>query len=582
MSVGTDMTDPTRAVNAVSASGAATGPEAAPADARPVDGTSHVIGDSSLPFPAGTIGAALHNAALQWPDRDALVSVEQNRHLSWAALDRAATALAAGLVAHGLRRGDRVGLWAMNAAEWVIAQYAVARAGMILVTINPAGRVPELRHVLATTGCAAIIVGPPHKHSDYAAMLAEAVAQTPDDSMPRLAIQFGAPSRFGATAWDHVLACATPADHAQLAKDADLVRDTDPVNIQFTSGTTGQPKGVTLSHRNILANGWFTGQAMGFAATDRLCLPVPLYHCFGMVTGVLACLGHGVAMVLPSAGFDAGATLRAIASEGCTALYGVPTMYTAMFAHPDFDSTRLESLRTGIMAGTLCPPGLMQSAIDRMHMRDIAICYGMTEAPVSFQTSLDDPIQLRLETVGRIQPHIEAKLIGENGATVPRGAAGEVCVRGYNTMAGYWQDPPATADAIDAEGWMHTGDLGTIDAGGYLRIVGRLKDMVIRGGENLYPKEIETFLLNHPAIADVQVFGVADAVFGEELSAWIIARPGYTLDETAIRAFCAGRIAHHKVPRHIRFVEAFPMTVTGKVRKAELRALMERELTGPN
>jgi len=543
---------------------------------------SLVRGSTDRPMLDLTIGAALSRAAGLWPDAPGLLSVSEQLRFTWSQMDRLASQVAAALLARGLQPGDRIGLWSMNCAQWVITQFAVARAGMVLVTLNPAYRVPEFRQALAKVRCAAVFVGPDYKTSEFARMLFEAVPGLGEQTavtLPQFAVSFEASPLPGLLDWAGFVSAAAAADIARL-NDIAGMGDNEPANIQFTSGTTGAPKGVTLSHRNIINNGWFTGSALGLVAGDRLCLPVPLYHCFGMVTGVLACVAHGAALVLPGPGFDAGSVLEAIAAEQCTALYGVPTMYHALFAHPDFDDNAMISLRTGIMAGSLCPEPLMRAAIERLHMRDIAICYGMTEAPVSFQTSLSDPFECRIGSVGRIQPHIEAKIVDDSGQTVARNGVGEILVRGYNTMLGYWEDAAATKATKDADGWLRTGDLGAIDHAGYLRIVGRLKDMVIRGGENLYPKEIEEFLLGHDGIVDVQVFGVRDDRYGEELCAWIVRRPGVQLADHDVREFCRGRIAHQKVPRHIRFVEAFPMTITGKVQKSVLRGQMEQELTG--
>jgi len=536
---------------------------------------ARVVGSSDAPMLGLTIGSALSRAARLWPDHPALISAWEGTRLTWGELDRHATHVAAALLAQGLQPGNRVGLWSMNCAQWVILQFAVARAGMILVTLNPAYRVSELQGALAKVRCAAVFVGPAYKHSDFSHMLLDAVQRS---SEAAVAIGLGSERLSGLLDWADFMAAVTADDLSHLASIAEAVEDTSPVNIQFTSGTTGAPKGVTLSHRNIVNNGWFTGAALGFGPDDRLCLPVPLYHCFGMVTGVLACVAHGTALVLPGQGFDAGVVLDTIRDERCTAFYGVPTMYQTMLAHDDFDEQAMRSLRTGIMAGSLCPESLMRAAIERMHMRDIAICYGMTEAPVSFQTSRADPLRLRIGTVGQVQPHIEARIIDTAGTTAMRNVVGEILVRGYNTMIGYWHDEPATRATVDDHGWLRTGDLGIIDDAGYLRITGRLKDMVIRGGENIYPKEIEEFLLAHDAIVDVQVFGVSDDRFGEELCAWIVCHPTAAPDEQAVRNFCQGRIAHNKIPRHIRFVEAFPMTITGKVQKTVLREQMEREL----
>jgi fatty-acyl-CoA synthase len=547
---------------------------------------SQVEGVAAEFLTAACIGDALQAAAQRWPHREALVSPGQNLRLTWSELEQVVGELAAGLLASGLRPGDRVALWAMNSAEWVIAQLATASAGLVLVTINPAYRVAEFTHAMQAAGCAAIIVGPAYKSSDFAGMLGEAepallaggATQVLTDL--RLAMQFGVPQLTGFAAWENILALGRTADPAIVQSAVLSLDDLSPVNIQFTSGTTGLPKGVVLSHRNILQNGWFTGAALGLTERDRLCLPVPLYHCFGMVTGVLACLAHGTALVLPGAAFGAEQTLKALADERCTALYGVPTMYLAMLSSPDFAAHDLSSLRTGIMAGSLCKAELMQDVMTRMHMPELAICYGMTEAPVSFQTSPLMRLDQRLDTVGAVQPNIEAKIVSDLGATVAPGVPGEICVRGYNTMIGYWNDPEATAATKDSEGWVHTGDLGTIDRDGFLRIVGRIKEMVIRGGENLYPKEIEDFLRQHPDVVEVHAFGVADAIYGEELCAWIRTTEPNLLNDSAERDFCAERLSHNKVPKHIRFVDAYPITITGKVQKHVMRAQMEHLLAG--
>ncbi|MGE4304065.1 MAG: AMP-binding protein [Novosphingobium sp.] len=544
---------------------------------------SHVKGRSEAFFSPGLIGSALTRSAILWPERDALVSLAQGGQYSWADLEREAEHLAKGLLALGLASGDRVALWALNCAEWIIAQFATAKAGMILVTINPAYRVTEFRYAMQAAGCTGIIVGLAFKSSDFAGMLLEVAPELAlherSRKLPNLqvAIGFGIPALPGIANWDEVRAIGRASSRQALDRSEAAMDELQPVNIQFTSGTTGQPKGVTLSHRNILQNGWFTAQALGLTETDRLCLPVPLYHCFGMVTGVLACVTTGAAIVLPGEAFDPYATLVTLENERCTAVYGVPTMYLAMLESSEFAQRDLRALRTGIMAGSLCPPPLMRNVMERMHVADLAICYGMTEAPVSFQTSPRHTIDQRMETVGTVQPNIEVKLVSDSGETVPLGTPGEICVRGYNTMAGYWNDRDATAGALDTAGWMHTGDLGTLDNDGFLRIVGRIKGMVIRGGENLYPKEIEDFLRRHPDILDVHVFGVSDDTFGEELCARVSLRADCPEDADALRSFCKGRIARHKIPRYIRFVKSFPMTVTGKVQKHEMRRLMEVE-----
>lgn len=548
------------------------------------DSDSYVTGQQKPFLATGRIGDALREAAKCWPNVEALVSVEQGVRLTWSELDVAVDNFAVGLIAMGIRCGDRVGLWAVNSAEWVIVQLATARAGMILVTINPAYRAEEFRFAVTAAGCAALIVGPAYKNSNFAKLVLEAEPNLgiPDQQtiLPtiRLAIQFGSRPMHGFMNWDDVSAAGLTYRDKAIHNIFSSFSELSPVNIQFTSGTTGLPKGVTLSHQNILQNGWFTGGALALTERDRLCIPVPLYHCFGMVTGVLACLARGTTMVLPAPVFDAVRTLDTLEREACTAIYGVPTMYAAMLRSPDFGTYNLQSLRTGIMAGSICPVELMLDVMTRMNVRQLAICYGMTEAPVTFQTSPADTIAERTGTVGKIQPNVEAKIISETGQIVDRGVTGEICVRGYNTMIGYWGDPAATAATKDEKGWVHTGDLGKIDANGFLHIVGRIKDMVIRGGENLYPKEIEEFLRTHPEIIDVQVFGVSDRYYGEELCAWINTEPTSSLREEDVKTFCQGKISHNKIPKYVRFVQSFPMTVTGKVQKHVLRALMEEEL----
>ncbi len=554
---------------------------------------SYVSGPSAVPLLGETIGARLGEVVREHPDAAALVVRGQAVRLSWRELGQAVTAFAAGLVALGLQPGDRVGIWAPNCAEWVIAQLATAKAGLILVTINPAYRVAELEYALTKVQCRALVTATAFRSSDYIAMLAQLLPElataTPGllraQAAPSLeiVIQIGGQSLPGVMAFAGVAARADAAAHARLAEIEAGLQFDDPINIQFTSGTTGAPKGATLTHHNILNNGYFIGRTMALTEADRVCIPVPLYHCFGMVIGVLACLTCASTMVFPGEGFEPLATLETVAEERCTALYGVPTMFIAQMEHPDFATFDLSSLRTGVMAGSPCPIEVMRRAIETMNLRDITICYGMTEtSPVSFQTTRDDSIANRVGTVGRIHPHLEAKVIDALGRVVPRGETGELCTRGYSVMRGYWGDEARTAQAIDPAGWMRTGDLATIDAEGYCRIVGRIKDMVIRGGENIYPREIEEFLYRHPAVADVQVFGVADARFGEEVCAWVRLREGAELTEEALRGFCRGQIAHYKIPRHVRFVESFPMTVTGKMQKYLMRAEMERLLAaGP-
>ncbi|WP_343519255.1 AMP-binding protein [Sphingomonas sp.] len=531
-------------------------------------GLSHVRGADAPPLLEHTIGEALVRAAEQWSERDALVSVAQDIRWSFAELLARADALAAGLLTLGLKPGERIGIWSPNCAEWALTQFAAARAGLILVTINPAYRLSEVEYTINKVGLAALVAAERFKTSAYAEMI-EALGP---ERLPalRARILIGEAARPGWIPFAEVEGRASLPEHLHPG---------DPINIQFTSGTTGLPKGATLSHRNILNNGYFVGRGMGLTADDRICIPVPLYHCFGMVMGNLASLTHGAAMVYPAPGFEPEAALRAVASERCTALYGVPTMFIAMLAHPVVDSLDLASLRTGCMAGAICPEPLMREVIERLHMRDVTIAYGMTEtSPVSFQTGLDDPLDRRTGSIGRVQPHLECKLIDGEGAIVPVGQPGELCTRGYSVMHGYWNEPERTAEAIDTEGWMHSGDLAVIDEGGYANIVGRLKDMVIRGGENIYPREIEEFLYRHPAVEDVAVVGVPDERMGEEVCAWVRLRAGAEADAEAIRAFCREQIAHFKVPRYVRIVDSFPTTVTGKVQKYLIRQAMIAEL----
>ncbi len=550
---------------------------------------SLVRGPRRPPLLEQTIGEALAWAAERWGDELALISVAQGIRWSWRQLEHRADELAVGLLGLGLAPGDRVGIWAPNCAEWTLTQFAAARAGLILVTINPAYRRSEVEYTLNKVGVKALIAAERYKTSDYVGMIEdlapEVAASAPGTlasaALPalRALIKIGGEARPGWLAFDEVAERAREADLAGVEAVGRRLKAGDAINIQFTSGTTGSPKGATLSHRNILNNGYFVGAAMGLRADDRLCIPVPLYHCFGMVMGNLACLTHGAAMVYPSPTFDATAALASVESEACTGLYGVPTMFIAMLGAPDFDRFDLTSLRTGCMAGAPCPAEVMKQVIERLHMRDVTIAYGMTEtSPVSFQTSPRDSLARRVSTIGRVQPHLEVKIIDEHGAIVGRGKPGEICTRGYSVMLGYWEDAKRTAECLDAQGWMHTGDIGTIDAAGYGKVVGRIKDMVIRGGENLYPAEIEEFLFRHPKIAEAQVVGLPDARYGEELCAWIRLHPGEAADEADIRAFCEGQIAHHKIPRYMRFVDAFPMTVTGKVQKFLIRQTMIEEL----
>jgi fatty-acyl-CoA synthase len=550
---------------------------------------SWVRGADRPPLLEHTIGDALAFAAERWGDELALISAEQGIHWSWRQLAERANALAAGLLARGLESGDRIGIWSPNCAEWTLTQFAAAKIGLILVTINPAYRRSEVDYTLNKVGVKALVAAERFKTSDYVGMIEdlapEVAASTPGAltcaAIPALKvlIKIGGNPRPGWLAFDEVADDIHEADLALVGPVARRLNARDAINIQFTSGTTGSPKGATLSHRNILNNGYFVGRAMGLRADDRLCIPVPLYHCFGMVMGNLACVTHGAAMVYPSAAFDATAALECVEAECCTGLYGVPTMFIAMLAAPDFARFDLSSLRIGCMAGAPCPAEVMKQVIEKLHMRDVTIAYGMTEtSPVSFQTSPHDPPRRRVSTIGQVQPHLEVKIVDENAQVTRRGVPGEICTRGYSVMLGYWDDAERTSECLDAEGWMHTGDLGTIDAEGYGNIVGRIKDMVIRGGENLYPREIEEFLFGHPKVADVQVVGLPDPHFGEELCAWIRLHPGELADEADIRAFCEGQIAHHKIPRYLRFVDEFPMTVTGKIQKFLIRQTMIEEL----
>ena len=536
-----------------------------------------------------TIGQALDEATRRWPDQEALVSVHQGVRWTYAELKVRAEAFAAGLLALGLEPGDRIGIWSPNKAEWTLTQFAAAKAGLILVTINPAYRLSEVEYTLNKVGVKALVAAESFKTSLYADMVdslaPEIAASEPGhldaERLPNLrtVIKIGGAPRPGWLDFDAVAGMGTVASVRRLGEIEPTLKAGDPINIQFTSGTTGLPKGATLSHRNILNNGFFVGEAIGLKEGDRLCIPVPLYHCFGMVMGNLGCLTHGAAMVYPSDGFDPKAVLDAVQAERCTGLYGVPTMFIATLGHPDFDSYDLSTLRTGCMAGSPCPVEVMKQVISRMHMAGVTIAYGMTEtSPVSFQSSQDDPLDRRVSTVGRVQPHLECKVVGLDGNTLPRGATGELCTKGYSVMLGYWDDPDKTTEALDAEGWMHTGDLAVIDEAGYGNIVGRIKDMVIRGGENVYPREVEEYLYRHPKVEDVTVVGVPDPRFGEELCAWIRLKPGETASETELIEFCKGQIAHYKIPRYLRFVDAFPMTVTGKVQKFLIRDQMIAEL----
>jgi fatty-acyl-CoA synthase len=550
---------------------------------------SYVHGASLMPLIGETIGVHLDRMAALSPDRPALIVRHQNVRWTYAELRQKVDDLAAGFVALGLKPGDRVGIWSQNNAEWVLTQFAAAKAGLILVNINPAYRVHELEYTINKVGCTALILAPSFKSSDYIGMIRtitpelgrSRAGQLASHKLPtlRTVLRLGAEKTPGLLNFDEIPALATPAHAAEVARLANVLQFDDPVNIQFTSGTTGNPKGATLTHHNILNNGFFIGKAMRLTEQDKLCIPVPFYHCFGMVLGNLACVTHRACMVVPSEGFDPLAVLSAVQEERCTGLHGVPTMFIAILNHPEFARFDLTSLRTGIMAGSPCPIEVMKRVTTEMHQRELTIAYGMTEtSPVSFQSSADDPLERRVSTVGRIHPHLEVKIADLDGRIVPCGTPGELLTRGYSVMRGYWGDEENTRQSVDSAGWMHTGDLATIDAEGYCNIVGRLKDLVIRGGENIYPREIEEFLYTHPDIADVQVFGVPDPEYGEQLCAWIRLREGATSSEQDVVEFCKGAIAHYKVPKYIRFVDEFPMTVTGKVQKFAMRQIVIDEL----
>jgi fatty-acyl-CoA synthase len=525
---------------------------------------SYAAGTSTVPLLGETIGDNLARTASRVPDSEALVDCATGRRWTYRELDAAVDSLAIGLLGLGLEPGDRVGIWAPNCAEWVILQYAAARVGVVLVNINPAYRTHELAYVLNQSGCRLLVSEREFKTSNYVEMV-EAVRG--DLAALETVIYIGTPE------WDSLATASGSASMDPVGERSAMLSPDDPINIQYTSGTTGFPKGATLSHHNIVNNGFFIGEGCRYTEADRVCIPVPFYHCFGMVLGNLAVTTHGACIVIPAPGFDPALTLAAVQAERCTSLYGVPTMFIAELALPDFGSYDLTTLRTGIMAGSPCPVEVMKRVVTEMHMDEVTICYGMTEtSPVSTQTGADDDLERRVSTVGRVHPFVEVKVVDpDTGLTVGRGTPGELCTRGYSVMLGYWADPERTADVIDAARWMHTGDLATMDDEGYLNIVGRIKDMVIRGGENVYPREIEEFLYTHPAIVDVQVVGVPDERYGEELCAWVVVREGHTVSDADVREFCTGRLAHFKVPRYVLVVEEFPMTVTGKVQKFKMR-----------
>ena len=527
---------------------------------------AYATGELEPPLLEETIGASFERTVAAYAGREALVEVASGRRWTWAELDHDVDDLARGLVAAGIDKGDRVGIWAPNCAEWTIVQYATAKLGIILVNVNPAYRTHEFSYAVNQSGLRLLISASGFKTSDYRAMVEQTAAQTP--TLERVVY-------LDTDDWARLVDAGRGLPAGVVADRLAQTAPDDAINIQYTSGTTGYPKGATLSHRNILNNGYFTTELIGLGPEDRLCIPVPFYHCFGMVMANLGCTSHGTTMVIPAPGFDPETTLRTIAAERCTGVYGVPTMFIAMQNHPSFPEHDLSSLRTGIMAGSICPVEVMRRCVDDMHMAEVAIAYGMTEtSPVSCQTRADDDLERRTATIGRVHPHVEIKIVDPvSGKTVERGQTGEFCTRGYSVMLGYWDDPDKTREAVDADGWMHTGDLAEMREDGYCNIVGRIKDMVIRGGENIYPREIEEFLYQHPDIEDVQVIGVPDERYGEELCAWVRMRDGAEpLDAAAVREFATGRLSHYKIPRYVLVVEEFPMTVTGKIRKVQMRA----------
>ena len=543
----------------------------------PTDVPSYVHGASEIPLLGETIGRNLDRTVARFPDRDAVISVHQGIRLTYAQFLAAVEEIARGLLALGVEPGDRVGIWSPNNAEWVTLQYATAKAGAIMVNVNPAYRTSELAYALGQSRVSTLVLAPRFRQADYLDMLDRVAGELP--ALNRRVV-LGTDTPAGAMGWDQLREAGDRVPADRLREREALLQFDDPINIQYTSGTTGFPKGATLSHHNILNNGFFIGEGCRYTDADRVCIPVPLYHCFGMVLGNLACTTHGATMVYPAEAFDPEATLAAVQSERCTALYGVPTMFIAELEHPRFHEFDYSSLRTGIMAGSLCPVEVMKKVQADMHMAEVTICYGMTEtSPVSFQSGTDDPVDKRVSTVGRVHPHVEVKVVDpDSGRVVPRGIPGELCTRGYVVMLGYWDNEEATGEAIDRAGWMHTGDLATLDEDGYANVVGRIKDMVIRGGENVYPREVEEFLYQHPAVGDVQVVGVPDERYGEELCAWVRLREGQAVSGEELREWCRGKIATFKIPRYWRFVDEFPMTVTGKVQKFKMREASIAEL----
>lgn len=535
---------------------------------------SYAKGPTPQPLLDITIPAAMNEAAAKWGGNLALSSLHQSIRWTWEELAAEVDRVATGLLAQGIAKGDRVGIWAPNCAEWTVTQFATARIGAILVTINPAYRLSEVEYALNKVGCVGLVTAPAFKTSDYIGMLRE----LGPEKLPHLKVlvALGEERHDGFLSWEDL---RVEADTAKLNAVTATLKIDEPINIQFTSGTTGFPKGATLNHRNILNNGLFSSTMTRLTENDRICIPVPLYHCFGMVLGNLAALTSGAAMVYPDEAFDPAKTMAAVEAEGCTSLYGVPTMFIACLGLEGLEDCDVSTLRTGIMAGSPCPTATMRAVMDKLNMTEVTIGYGMTEtSPLTTQTATEDPVDKRVETVGRAHPHAECKIVGPDGEVLPIGEQGEYCSRGYAVMLGYWDDEEKTAEAIDDDGWMHSGDLAVMDNDGFVSITGRIKDMIIRGGENIYPREIEEFLLTNPAISDVQVFGVADEKYGEQVCAWIIPRKGYSLSTEEVQTFCKGRIAHYKVPRYVRMVDEFIMTVTGKARKIEMRKVMEKEL----
>jgi len=552
--------------------------------------SSYVHGTTPATLLGQTIGTTLDQIAARFGQREALVSCHQDARYTYAQLLDEVNRAARGFLALGVQRGDRVGIWSPNVAEWVITQYAAAKVGAILVNLNPAYRLRELEYALQQSGVSVLVTARTFRKTDYTAILVALAPELVDagggplaiTKLPRLrhVIYLGDGAAPGGSSWREFMQFGDPISVSALQAVQDALQFDDPTNIQYTSGTTGSPKGATLSHHNILNNGFFVGEVLRYTHEDRICTPVPFYHCFGCVMANLAALTHGAAVVIPAESFDPEATLRAIDAHHCTSVYGVPTMFIGMLGHPSIESVRLGSLRTGIMAGSPCPIEVMRQVIDRMHVREVTICYGMTEtSPVSFQSAVDDSIDIRVSTVGRIHPHLECKIVSpDTGEIVPRGTQGELCTRGYSVMLGYWEDPAATAEAIDSARWMHSGDLAVMREDGYVNISGRIKDMIIRGGENIYPREIEEFLYSHPKVTEAQIIGVPDLKYGEELCAWVRLREGQSATEEEIREFCRGQIATHKIPRYIRFTTEFPTTVTGKIQKYRMREISVAEL----